>query len=221
MDQDKFKHRYTKQIKECIINLYNYEKISDKNEKQLKRRQIRGYVVGALIGLLVLLPGIMSIWDKALLGLGILTLLYGIPIIFLLFRKQYIYSQFYKVKNPGEHLNLIKVKDRKELNALYENSALTFVAESDSELLVFIYNWLNNLEVLKDSDLNIYLTCVSELEETFGCTMGFHSAVMCINLKELNIMEEQRKKFEEECFIVGAGCFNDIVDQCRKEMQDK
>lgn len=215
MDRDKLKHRYTAWIKECVINLYNYEKNSDKNEIQLKRRQIWEYIVGGMIGLLVLLPGIMSIWNKALLGLGILVFLYGIPIIFLLFRKQYICSQFYKVKNPGEYLNLIRVKERKDLHILYENSALTFVAELDSELLVFIYNWLNNLGALKEPDLDVYLTCVSELEEAFGCTMGLNSAVLCISLKELNITEERRERFGEEHIIVGSRYLDDIVDQCQ------
>lgn len=217
MAEAELKHRYTKQIKACIVNLYNYEKLSGKSETQIKRKKIGGYIGGGMIGSLVLLPGIMSIWGKALLGLGILALLYGIPIIILLFRKQYIYSQFYKVERPEEHLNLIKVKERKNLDTLYENSALTFVTEPDSELLAFVYNWLNNLGALKEPDLNIYLTCVSELEETFGCIMGLDSAVMCINLKELNITEENREKFGEEHFIVGYRYLDDIVDQCRKQ----
>lgn len=217
MAEDRLKHRYTKAIKECIVNLYNYEKLSGKNGRQISRRRIGGYIGGVMIGLLVLLPGIMSIWGKALLGLGILVLLYGIPIIILMFRKQYIYSQFYKAERPEEHLNLIKVKGREDLDTLYENSALTFVTEPDSELLVFVYNWLNNLRALKEPDLNIYLTCVSELEEIFGCIMGLDSAVMCISLKELNIIEENREKFGEEHFIVGSRYLDDIVDQCRKQ----
>lgn len=217
MAEDKLKYRYTRQIKECIVNLYNYEKLSAKSETQIKRKKIWGYIGGGMIGSLVLLPGIMSIWGKALLGLGILALLYGIPVVILLFRKQTIYSRFYKAERPEEHLHLIKVKDRKELNTLYENSALTFATEPDSELLAFVYNWLNNLGALKEPDLNIYLTCVNELEETFSCIMGWDSTVMCINLKELNITEENREKFGEEHFIVGSRYLDDIVDQCRKQ----
>lgn len=217
MAEDKLEHTYTKAIKECILNLHNYEKLSGKNERQIRGRQIGGYIGGVMIGLLVLLPGIMSIWGRALLGLGILALLYGIPIIILLFRKQYIYSQFYMAERPEEHINLIKVEGRKGLDTLYENSALTFATEPDSELLVFIYNWLNNLGALKEPDLNIYLTCVSELEETFGCIIGLDSAVMCISLKELNITEENREKFGEEHFIVGSRYLDDIVDQCRRQ----
>lgn len=34
MAEDKLKYRYTRQIKECIVNLYNYEKLSAKSETQ-------------------------------------------------------------------------------------------------------------------------------------------------------------------------------------------
>lgn len=165
--------------------------------------------------IIMLLIDVDSIINRIRIPLLIFT--YGFLALFIIYgafiRKQIMISRFYKIKNGHQYIHLIKVEDTSFLDELYQNSALTFFAEPVPELLDFIYNWLNNKQVLKEESVNMYLLTGKHLKDKYKYRgLDDHITILCIMLKDLNLNDENMISFSREHFAVGARWFDDIID---------
>ena len=124
-----------------------------------------------------------------------------------------INKEFYKIKNAHTKFNLINVNDENIINELYKNSALTFIAEPNSELLDFIFNWLNNENVLKSDSLNLYAFNGHMLKQVFNHSRWEdNTKFLSIFLKDLDINDSNQVSFARAHFSVGSRWLDDIVD---------
>lgn len=198
-------------FRDIILNLNERAQ----EEKTSRKKQNIAIAIGVPIVVLpIFLPGIMSIWNHALWGLGIMVLIYGIAVLLLLYRMHYICSRFYKIRDVQDKIRIIPVNDGDFLEELYLNSALTFIEAPDAAFLKFLYNWLNNVGVLKGETVNLYTFTSRELRQNFR-NAGFDEyetlPVLCVDLRELNITEENKLRFSKEHFAVGARWLDDMV----------
>ena len=110
--------------------------------------------MGAMIILTLIISIILFILDKIFIGFTVLFIGYGIIIFIGINKRKKILNNFFRVKEAHKNINFIKTTNEEILKFLYEDSALTFVAEETDkyidEYLDFIYNWLNNQNALKD-----------------------------------------------------------------------
>lgn len=184
-----------------------------------------GYKSEAIIAFAMVAIVIFSFFAMYIVGENV-NIILGIAIFILSFYltafvfnlyKKWIVSKFYKVKNGEQKFELIKVEDLSFLDELYKDSALTFAEDPNPLFLNFIYNWLNNKDVLKDEIVKIYTLTGRDIKEKYNVELhNDKDFIMCIMLKDLNFNEVKLKAFSVEHFAVGGRWFDDIADNCIK-----
>ena len=117
-------------------------------------------------------------------------------------------------------MNKIKVNDRATLDALYNNSALTFegVAASDENVKA-VLTWVKNYTPLKRED--VYVIEGSLMNREYGLT-GDNAypetdcTILCIKLDDM----EKPMAVTLPRFTVGGRWFDDVVDNnARREAE--
>ena len=198
-----------KHFNKVIMNL-NAWRILTKKEK------IFDYIYG--IGLVILLIAVpcvvmpvLAAFGKLKLGLLISMLSLTVFLTIGLSRRTYIISLFYKIKRIEGKITIVPVEDLTVLDELYKNSALTFIASPNPKALKFIYNWLNNCDVLGKEPLKIYALKGKSLREKYDHEIETELPFLCVPLSELNITAENIMKFENEHPIVGAQYFDNMI----------
>ncbi len=151
------------------------------------------------------------------------TIYFGIPffaplsfymavLIYILWKK-YILSKFYKVKNAEENCEIIEVKDLSFLDILYKSSAITYFKKPEPEMLCFLYNRLNNKELLKDEKLKIYTLTSVEIKEKYNIDMASRKKfLMCVLPEDLNIENNDVMNFKVD-YSFGSSLFDSFVDR--------
>jgi hypothetical protein len=118
-------------------------------------------------------------------------------------------------------MNKIKVNDRATLDALYNNSALTFegVAASDENVKA-VLTWVKNYTPLKRED--VYVIEGSLMNREYGLT-GDNAypetdcTILCIKLDDM----EKPMAVMLPRFTVGGRWFDDVVDNNARREAEK
>ena len=118
-------------------------------------------------------------------------------------------------------MNKIKVNDRATLDALYNNSALTFegVAASDENVKA-VLTWVKNYTTLKRED--VYVIEGSLMNREYGLT-GDNAypetdcTILCIKLDDM----EKPMAVTLPRFTVGGRWFDDVVDNNARREAEK
>lgn len=170
--------------------------------------------MGAMIILTLIISIILFILDKIFIGFTVLFIGYGIIIFIGINKRKKILNNFFRVKEAHKNINFIKTTNEEILKFLYEDSALTFVAEETDkyidEYLDFIYNWLNNQNALKDKMLNLYVFNGKLLKKVYKIySYSDDINFFCMSLNELNL---KNNKVSEGHLIVGLRWLDDIIN---------
>ena len=109
-------------------------------------------------------------------------------------------------------MNKITVNDRATLDALYENSALTFEGvAADEENLKAVLTWVKNYTPLKRED--VYVIDGSLMNREYGLTGDnaypeTGSTLVCVKLADM----EHPMRVTIPRFHIGGRWFTDVVD---------
>lgn len=197
--------------KEIFFNMINN---LPKTDDELNKQKKYGIFMGAMIILTLIISIILFILDKIFIGFTVSFIGYGITIFIGINKRKKILNNFFRVKEAHKNINFIKTTNEEILKFLYEDSALTFVAEETDkyidEYLDFIYNWLNNQNALKDKMLNLYVFNGKLLKKVYKIySYSDDINFFCISLNELNL---KNNKVSEGHLIVGLRWLDDIIN---------
>lgn len=117
-----------------------------------------------------------------------------------LFRKNQILRRHLKVRIGEEKLEIIPIENVDGFEEFCQSLLVTVTTKSNisEELLNLIYNWLNNLNVLKDEPLKLYIIKAKQLEERYHYDVMQDKNAVCIAKEDLNSSEENLQQFFKE-----------------------
>ncbi|MBO4324749.1 MAG: hypothetical protein J5845_05060 [Lachnospiraceae bacterium] len=144
-------------------------------------------------------------------------LMFLVPVVFfgtvVAVRKHVMKKSFYKIKDAHTRFDVIPVKDYETLEALRDNSALTFWGEPNITDLDKLYNWLNNEGVLKEERLKLYTFDGRSLKNAFQKNnFGDEERFMSIFLKDLELTEANKRQFSLDRMNIGGRWLDDMID---------
>ena len=165
---------------------------------------------------LIASPVIIAVFNELLLGIFLFVICYGLLVVIAIYKRKNITRKFYKIKNAHNRFKIIEVLDENIIRELYDDSALTFVAEPSDKLLDFIFNWLNNEGVLETEELYLYTFNGELLNNVFDSNyIPNNMKFMSIFNKDLNINNENVKSYSIAHFQVKARWLDDIVNNSK------
>lgn len=108
-------------------------------------------------------------------------------------------------------MNIINVITKAQLDALYNQSALTFEGLCpDEENLESVKEWLDDYgAILKDTEPTFHITTGELMNTTYGLTgiNAYHDDLYIVSVTDIDQMKIAIPRFE-----VGGRWFDDIVD---------
>ena len=200
---------YIEYLQNVVTNL-------PKNDEDSKKQKIYDILIAILILSPIIITSLLMAFNYYLLGIAIIVLCWGMCAIIGINKRKQINKAFYKIENAYTKFNMLNVEDVSVIKELYKDSALTFNAEPSNELLNFIFNWLNNENVLKSESLNIYVFNGYMLRQVFDFS-NYDDDIkfLSIFLKDLDINDSNIESFSRAHFSVGSRWLDDIVDNMK------
>lgn len=200
---------YIEYLQNVVTNL-------PKNDEDSKKQKIYVIFIAILILSPIIITPLLMAFNYYLLGIAIIVICWGMCIIIGINKRKQINKAFYKIENAYTKFNIVNVEDVSVIKELYKDSALTFNAEPSNELLNFIFNWLNNENVLKSESLNIYVFNGYMLRQVFDFS-NYDDDIkfLSIFLKDLDINDSNIESFSRAHFSVGSRWLDDIVDNMK------
>lgn len=192
-----------------------------KNEEDKKKQKMHDLFASIMIFVpIIISPILIAVFNQTLIGILLMIICWGLLAVVGINKRKNINKTFYKIKDAHKKFNIINVDNEKTIKELYEDSALTFMAETSDRLLDFIYNWLNNENVLKSDSLNIYVFDGKLLKSTYDFSkVSNNMKFMSIFNKDLDINETNIKKFSYGHFQVKARWLDDIVNNDKDKIE--
>lgn len=175
---------YRKFIVEAITQIENASK-----EKDPKAKVVLYCVIAVLfvLGLFAL-----AVWNIMTFCAVFGLLAVGCILLFV-FGDRIVMNRFFRIRNAHERFNIIEA-DEDTIRELYKDSALTYAAGPDDELLDFIYNWLAYEKVLKDEKLDLYKFDGKTLKSALNKKrINDKATFMCIFNRDLETNEDYFK----------------------------
>ena len=205
---------YVEYLNTVVTNL-------SKTKEDKKRQKIHDIFVSIMIFVpLIISPILIAGFNQTLIGILLMIICWGLLVVVGINKRKNINKTFYKIKDAHTKFNIINVDNEKTIKELYEDSALTFMAETSDRLLDFIYNWLNNENVLKSDSLNLYVFDGKLLKSTYGFSkVSNNMKFMSIFNKDLNINETNIKSYSYAHFQVKARWLDDIVNNDKDKIE--
>ena len=197
-------------------NFFNIINNLPKTDEELNKQKKYNLFMGIMIILPLIVSMVLFIIGKTFIGFTVLFIGYGITIFIGINKRKKILNDFFRVKEVHKNINVIQTTDEKILKSLYENSALTFLGQMNDEYLDFIYNWLNNQNVLKDKMLNLYVFNGSFIKKVYKIN-NYPDDInfSCISLNDLNLKNVDKNKFSEGHLIIGSRWLDDIINNAK------
>lgn len=200
---------YIEYLQNVVTNL-------PKNDEDSKKQKIYDILIAILILSPIIITSLLMAFNYYLLGIAIIVLCWGMCAIIGINKRKQINKAFYKIENAYTKFNIVNVEDVSVIKELYKDSALTFNAEPSNELLDFIFNWLNNENVLKSESINIYAFNGYMLRQAFDFSnYDDNIKFLSIFLKDLDINDSNKESFSRAHFSVGSRWLDDIVDNMK------
>ncbi len=196
-----------------IAYLQNVVTNLPKTEEEKKKQKRYDILMAFLILSPIIFSSILMSFKYYLFGISYLILCWGLCVIIGVNKRKQINKKFYKIENAHTKFNLINVDDENTIKELYKDSALTFIAEPSNDLLDFIFNWLNNENVIKSESLNLYVFNGHMLRQAFDYSRYDDDIkFLSIFLKDLDLNDSNMDSFSKSHFLVGSRWLDDIVD---------
>lgn len=196
---------YSSFFNSAILNL-------PKTEEDNRAQKKYDIIFSILILVPLFVSSVLVFFNHLLIGLLVLGICWALCFILSTFKKKNKVNEFYKIKDAHNKFNIVNVNDENIIKELYNNSALTFIAKPNDELLNFIYNWLYNEKVLKSDSLNAYIFDGYMLKKVFEFSrFDDNTSFICIFNRDLNI-NETNKSFYRNHSLVGSRWLDDIID---------
>ena len=174
---------YVEYLNTVVTNL-------SKTNEDKKRQKTHDIFVSIMIFVPIIISPILIGFNQTLIGILLMIICWGLLFIIGTNRRKNITKGFYKIKDAHTKFNIINVDNENTIKELYEDSALTFMAETSDRLLDFIYNWLNNENVLKSDSLNLYVFDGKLLKSVYDfCKVSNDIKFISIFNKDLDINE--------------------------------
>ena len=184
-----------------------------KTEEEKKKQKKYDILMSILILSPIIIAPILMSFNNYILGISIMVLCWGMCVIIGINKRKQINKKFYKIENAHTKFNIVNVDDKNIIKDLYNNSALTFISEPSNELLDFIFNWLNNENVLNSDSLNLYVFNGHMLKQVFDYSRYDDDIkFLSIFLKDLDINDSNKESFSRAHLSVGSRWLDDIVD---------
>ena len=124
----------------------------------------------------------------------------GVTITYALIRKKRITNEQLRVRIGDEKINIIHLKTPEDMDFIYNTNGNVFqlLKEPDAEFLNIIYNWYNNMDILKDGTLILYLADAAMFEEKFHALKmdaDIFTVVAGVFIKDLDVRSEAEFAF--------------------------
>ena len=204
---------YVEYLNTVVTNL-------SKTNEDKKRQKTHDIFVSIMIFVPIIISPILIGFNQTLIGILLMIICWGLLFIIGTNRRKNITKGFYKIKDAHTKFNIINVDNENTIKELYEDSALTFMAETSDRLLDFIYNWLNNENVLKSDSLNLYVFDGKLLKSVYDfCKVSNDIKFISIFNKDLDINEANIKKFSHDHFQVKSRWLDDIVNNDKDKVE--
>jgi len=204
---------YIEYLNNVVTNL-------SKNEEDKKKQKMYDIFITIMIFVPIIISPILIGFNQTLIGILLIIICWGLLFIIGTNRRKNITKGFYKIKDAHTKFNIINVNDEKTIKELYDDSALTFIVEPSNRLLDFIFNWLNNENVLKSDSLNLYVFDGKLLKSVYDfCKVSDNMTFMSIFNKDLDINETNIKKFSYNHFQVKSRWLDDIVNNDKDKVE--
>lgn len=177
----------------------------------------------SLLFILAFVVTIFTMGGLIYIGLTfIIPAAFYLPVLMYILWKDYVIKKFYKIKDADGCCEIIKVQDLSFLDKLYDESAITFFREPEPLILDFLYNLLNNQNLLKIRALRIYSLTYKDVGEKFDIDFGVDfnintkntkKRLICILPDDLNFENKIKTTMAIKLdFKIGGNFFDDFVD---------
>ena len=129
-----------------------------------------------------------------------------IGILYALTRKKRIINNIFKVKSDDFNTEKVVVSDMNVFDSIDKSSILSIGIDGkiDSQFYTILYNWLNNLNLLKDGKLKVYCLNGVQFKEKYNVNgISDDSSILFILLDDLNLNDSNREQFIEQRILFG------------------
>lgn len=115
-----------------------------------------------------------------------------ISILYVLKRKKHRFDELLSIKQGDERIEKIELTEIENYDEFYQGLALMLCmkAEISDEFIHLVYNWLNNMQLLKDEPLKIYFFDGYFVNANGDNEMENDTNIMSVLAKDLNLNEE-------------------------------
>ena len=132
---------------------------------------------------------------------------WGIGILYALTRKKRIINNIFKVKSDDFNTEKIVVSDMDIFDSIDKSSILSIGVDGkiDSQFYTILYNWLNNLNLLKDGKLKVYCLNGVQFKKKYNVSgISDDSSILFILSNDLNLNDSNREQFIEQRVLFGS-----------------
>lgn len=172
-------------------------------EKAQKSHEIK---ILSLLGFLIIAPVIVYLFFSNTLVVIIFSLAFLLDIFLISYtvkkRNKKVKDFLYKVHDAHLLFNIIDC-NQNTFDELKQNNALIFYAVPTDDILDLLYNVLNNMNALKEKNLNIYKFTFKDLSDKYNFDSDKISRneclsneyLFCFKMNDLQISDENIKEF--------------------------
>lgn len=188
------------------------------NEKEQKK-----ILVAVTVSIMIPLCIVPTLFLFKKFLIGTILILLGVCIniiLMILYRnlKNRIVQNLLNLYDFDDKIHIVDVTDSYQLDEFYKENAVTFKAVPSIKVLSFIYNLLNNQNLIKREKLDVYILYGEDLKKKFDCKeIDDKFPFICISRKDLNFEKLTRGYWDSLLFNAGIyQCFckfGDFVDK--------
>lgn len=178
---------------------------------QRERRNDLAYAI-LLTSLFVIIPiivcPILTTFYGPLFGLMFLAFSWGLALAIGLTKRRSVIRNYYQVKDPEQHVQIIRV-DQPPLPPALDDILLVFPFEADEQTLPYVYNWLFQRDTISpDTQVAFYQVLGSTLTACRGVGPFPDVYLLCIPTRALDLNESNSERFALELETAGARLYD-------------
>lgn len=206
---------------ELEMNTIINEMYSKNNPKKQKVYEI---ILGCLFFLSIIFSTIIGtvVEKNAIIYIALCLLIcWGLMLLLAFIRKQIINKKIYKVKNAHSNFNIIQFK-KDIIEELRKENALVFYGKTNQKFLDFLYNILNNCNVINEKNINIYSLTIKDVRDKYnydynkmiGNEIPDEFEVFCIKMSDLKLDDNNLRDFSLLRNVLDIQYFEDFIKIC-------
>lgn len=129
-----------------------------------------------------------------------------VGVIYALIRKKIILNKIFSVKSNDSNTEKVSVTDMSIFDNIDKKSIFCIGVDGtiDSRFYTILYNWLNDLNLLKDGKLKVYCLNGSQFKEKYNTNdISDDANILFLLLDDLNINDSNKNQFIEQRNLFG------------------